>query len=48
MSRLGDIIASIIYFYHEDDISRISAHSEDTLQINKRSVPAYFMEMTVL
>ena len=41
-------IDTVIKFYCEDGISRISSNSKDTLQINKTPVAVRFMEMTVL
>ncbi|CAF2988238.1 unnamed protein product [Rotaria sp. Silwood2] len=43
-----DTITTIIDFYLEDGISRISANSKDTIQINGITVPIRFMEMSVL
>lgn len=41
-------IKSVVQFYREDGISRVSASSQDTLQIHKKSVPVRFMEMNIL
>ena len=35
-------IKSVVQFYREDGISRVSASSKDILQINKKSVPVRF------
>jgi hypothetical protein len=43
-----DTITSVIDFYREDGISRISSNSKDTIQINRNTVPIRFMEMNVL
>ena len=48
VSLSEDTINSVVQFHREDDISRMSANSKDILQINKKSVPVRFMEMTVL
>ena len=48
VSLSEDTINSVIQFYREAGISQMSANSKDTLQINKKSVPVRFMEMTVL
>ena len=48
VSLSEDTINSVVQFCREDGISRMSANSKDTLQINKKSVPVRFMEMTVL
>jgi hypothetical protein len=39
---------TVIEFYQEDGISRVSANSKDVIQINKKPVAVRFMEMTVL
>ena len=48
VSLSEDTINFFVQFYREDGISRMSANSKDTLQINKKSVPVRFMEMIVL
>ena len=42
------IFDTVIQFYCEDGISRVSSNPKDTILINKRPVPVRFMEMTVL
>ena len=41
-------IDSVVKFYCEDGISRVSSNAKDTIQINKKPVAIRFMEMTVL
>ena len=43
-----ETITTVIEFYQEDGISRISANSKDVVQIKKKPVAVPFMEMTVL
>ena len=43
-----DTITTIIDFYREDGISRVSSNSKDTIQINGITVSIRFMEMSVL
>jgi hypothetical protein len=43
-----ETITTVIEFYQEDSISRISANSKDVIQIKKKPVAVRFMEMTVL
>ena len=43
-----NIIDTVIDFYREDGISRISSNSKDIIQINKNPISLRFMEMTVL
>ncbi|CAF5037843.1 unnamed protein product, partial [Rotaria sp. Silwood1] len=44
----NDTITSIINFYREDGVSRVSSNSKDTIQINHNTVPVRYMEMSVL
>ncbi|CAF3771436.1 unnamed protein product [Rotaria sp. Silwood1] len=44
----NDTITSIINFYREDGVSRVSSNSKDTIQINHNTVPIRYMEMSVL
>jgi hypothetical protein len=48
VSLSEDTITTVVQFYREDGVSRMSANWKDTLQINKKLVPVRFMEMTVL
>jgi hypothetical protein len=41
-------INTVIDFYREDGISRISPNSKDIIQINKNPISLRFMEMTVI
>ncbi|CAF1503421.1 unnamed protein product, partial [Rotaria sordida] len=43
-----DTITTIVDFYHQDGISRMSSNSKNTIKINQNTVPIRYMEMTVL
>jgi hypothetical protein len=43
-----DTITTIVDFYRQDGISRMSSNSKNTIQINQNTVPIRYMEMTVL
>ena len=44
----NETVTTIVEFYREDDVSRVSSNSKDTIQINQDKVPIRFMEMTIL
>ncbi|CAF4457926.1 unnamed protein product, partial [Rotaria sp. Silwood2] len=44
----NNITDTVVKFYREDGISRISSKSKDIIQINKNPVTLRFMEMTTL
>ena len=43
----NETITTIIEFYREDGVSRVSSNSKDTIQINQIKVPIRFMKMSV-
>lgn len=43
-----EMVNTVVAFYQEDGISRMTANSKEVIKINQRPVPVRFMEMTVL
>jgi hypothetical protein len=48
VSISNDTITTIVEFYREDVISRMTSNSKDTIQINQDTVPIRYMEMSIL
>ena len=44
----NETITTIVEFYREDGVSRVSSNLKDIIQINQNKVPIGFMEMSVL
>lgn len=43
-----DLVNTVVAFYQEDGISRMTSSSKDVIKMNQRVMPVRFLEMTVL